>query len=47
MNDEYYLTGRIQDLINENSALRASYMTLEQDYKDLLHKYEMLANDNN
>ena len=47
MSDEFYLTGRIQELENENNALRASYMSLEQDYKDLLHKYELLTNEKN
>ena len=44
MTEEYYLAERVKDLQNEVNLLRASYMNLEQEYKELEKRYELLVN---
>ena len=44
MSDEFVMADRIKELENEIQMLRASYMNLEQEYKELEKRYELLVN---
>ena len=47
MSDEFVMADRIKELENEIQMLRASYMNLEQEYKELQTRYEMLTKNEN